>query len=144
MTIRRSRRCRKPSSGSLRDSRDDPVPGPRVRYEHVKVIASNVEGCRLLQWLCTSYLLGNLPVGFQRFMSGARIVPLLKSNGKIRPLGLGHVLRRVATKALVDVFRTEVEEIVGGGDSGDWDKPRLRKGYAKSSQSTSRSIQITA
>jgi hypothetical protein len=84
-----------------------------ARYEHLKPLAENPLGMKLLKRMCVDFLLGKLPRRMQACLATTKIVALLKPNQKIRPLGLGHVIRRVATKALAKVFTKRVVAVVG-------------------------------
>ena len=48
------------------------------------------------------------------------MIPLAKGElkDKIRPLGLGHVLRRIATRSLAKVFLERVKNVVGERQAG--------------------------
>ncbi len=84
-----------------------------MRYEHLKPLAENAEGMAVLTRLCIDFLQGRLPTGMQQCIAATRIVAFLKPSQKIRPLGLGLVIRRIATTALVRVFTPRVAAIVG-------------------------------
>ena len=53
----------------------------------------------LVQWVLQSAA-GNLPEWCAPWISGAKLIPLLKPNGGIRPIAVGEVLRRLTSKVL--------------------------------------------
>ena len=53
-----------------------------------------------------------------RFLCGARITPLLKANGKIRPIAVGEVLYRLLMRTIVQALKNDIQASLGPGQFG--------------------------
>ena len=54
----------------------------------------------------------------QRFLCGARITPLLKANGRIRPIAVGEVLYRLLMRTIVQHLKADIQSSLGPGQFG--------------------------
>ena len=81
-------------------------------------------GLELLTAVCTEVLNADVPASVVPLLSAARLIPLDKGNGKIRPVAIGGVLRRLVTKiAIADDVPRNVpyllpEQVCSGVRSG--------------------------
>jgi len=75
-------------------------PGPNgSRFEHWGVLAQDSSALREGAKLAVAFLLGECPPEALEANLGARLVPLRKPGGGIRPLAMGSTLRRLAARA---------------------------------------------
>jgi hypothetical protein len=65
------------------------------------LMTAGVTGSKPLTRLVRRYAAGRIPDSVLHLISSARVVPVRKPNGKIRPIGIGHTLRRVVTKLIL-------------------------------------------
>lgn len=75
-----------------------------LRYEHVAAVAKQAGRVESISIVCTDYFQGALPRRLLESMTSVRLIPLARDDGRVRPLGLGHVLRRIAARAISKVF----------------------------------------
>ena len=81
------------------------APGPAgERYEHYSVVANMAEHCHILAQAITHLALGSAPSEVIQHYASAQLIPLLKPNGKIRPIACGTAIRRIATTATAKVL----------------------------------------
>jgi hypothetical protein len=68
---------------------------------------------QLLQALarvCSDFAWGNLPMETSTYLAGARLIPLGKKDGGVRPIAIGELIRRVAGKILVRRYQHDASQ----------------------------------
>jgi hypothetical protein len=69
---------------------------------HARVsVPAGVTGIRALTRLVRRFVNGKVPDSVLPLISAAHVVPLRKSNGRIRPIAIDNTLRRLVTKVLL-------------------------------------------
>jgi hypothetical protein len=74
-----------------------------LRISHIRgMIATKIpDFLKDLAALFTIMINGRAPVELAPYLSSAPLVPLLKKDGKIRPIAIGEILRRICSKMAV-------------------------------------------
>ena len=76
-------------------------PGPAgERYEHYGIVSKNEAALESLTETLTHIACNNIPSTALNAIASARLIPLMKPNGKIRPIACGTVMRRIVTAAI--------------------------------------------
>jgi hypothetical protein len=66
--------------------------------------------CVALQRFCNMAVNGLLPSNLSPFLAGAKLIPLEKPGGGIRPIAVGEVLRRLVAKVLIARFQPGIAD----------------------------------
>lgn len=77
--------------------------------ELVEPVQSNPYGKRYLAWVVDQMARRRVPEGCANYLYGSRVVPLTKSDTKIRPIVVGEFLVKVAAKATLASVSQEVQ-----------------------------------
>ncbi len=89
-------------------------PGPNgSRFEHWGVLTSDEAALREGIDLIVDFLLGECPAEALQANLGARLLGLRKPTGRLRPLALGSVVRRLAARAACTVLKPHLAGAVG-------------------------------
>jgi hypothetical protein len=94
-------------------------PGPNgSRFEHWGVLTADEEACDYAADMVVEFLLGECPAEALKANLGARLMGFRKPNGKLRPVAMGSVLRRIAAKAACIVVKDSTSVAVGPHQHG--------------------------
>ena len=80
------------------------------RYEHYAVVRRNEPARNALANTITRLAKGDCPTAVQDALASAKLIPLLKPNGNIRPIACGRILRRIATTAVCKVAAPQLSD----------------------------------
>jgi len=94
-------------------------PGPNgSRFEHWGVLAQDAAALREGAKLVVAFLLGECPPEALEANLGARLVPLRKQNGGVRPVAMGSTLRRLAARAACAALKEKTAVAAGAQQYG--------------------------
>ena len=89
-------------------------PGPSgARFEHWRTLVCDSVALEAVAQVVVLFLFGEVPVDALDAALGARLVPLRKPNGKLRPLACGSVIRRLGARAVCAVYRDDLRAACG-------------------------------
>ena len=84
-------------------------PGPAgERYEHYAIVYKDPSALDALTNTLTLLASNNVPQDTLNAIASARVIPLLKPNGKIRPIACGTILRRIVTSAITKLITPQL------------------------------------
>ena len=88
------------------------------RYEHFQLVQAETATLRALAAVASAFARNTLPPEVQRLAAAARLLPLAKSDTRIRPINLSAPLRRLASSAVNKMAAAEVAEGLQGTQFG--------------------------
>jgi hypothetical protein len=89
----------------------DTAPGPSgVTVEHLKKLSATEEGMNSLSTIINRIINGQ-EVNWKR-LTAARLVPLVKTRSKVRPIAIGETVTRLAGKVLLQHQKRELSEFL--------------------------------
>ena len=83
------------------------------RFEHWSVLRHETGAVDAAVDVAVLFVKGALPAEFEAAQLGARMLPLTKKTGDIRPLACGGILRRLVAKTLCRVYKKQLREAGG-------------------------------
>jgi len=90
------------------------APGPNgSRFEHWGLLTADEEAWGFAADMVVDFLLGECPHDALQANLGARLMGLRKPNGKLRPVAMGSVLRRIAARAACNLVKGASAAAVG-------------------------------
>ena len=111
------------------------------RYEHYALTATSTPACEALASAILLLCTGNAPAPVMNAIASAQLIPLLKPNGKIRPIACGTALRRIATTAVAAVLTPMIAPTLARSNTPPADRQGLRNS-TNASKSFSTNTQV--